>query len=166
MQATPVVELCRASEAERPILYELLDHYLAELSSHREHAVGPVDAGGYEYFPLYWSEPGRHPLFLVVGTERVGFALLREVSDAGTIEMSEFYIRPEHRKSGLGSAAVAEIWRQYPGAWELQFHVLNRAASRFWPRCIGQGSLDKPVIGEVEEDDGSRIQYRFRIAAA
>ena len=52
-----------------------------------------------------------------------------------------------------------------PCAWELQFHVLYRAASRFWPRCIGQWSLDKPVISAVEQDDGSRIQYRFRIAA-
>jgi hypothetical protein len=67
------------------------------------------------------------------------------------------------RPQDLNQGAVR---RQYPGAWELQFYVLNRAASRFWPRCIGQGALDKSVISEVEEDDGSRIQYRFRTAAA
>ncbi len=160
-----VVELRRVDSAEQPALNALVDDYLAELAGHRERPVGPVDADDYEYLPYYWSEPGRHPFFLCANSSRKGFALIREVPESGVIQMSDFYVRPDARRSGLGSAALAQIWREFPGEWELQVHAQNEAAMAFWPRCIAQWATGEVRAREVMEDDGRRIQYNFEMAA-
>jgi predicted acetyltransferase len=159
------VALVRVGPSERADLYALVDEYLAELSSHRERPIGATDARSYEYLPLYWEEPGRHPFFLASGRRRVGFALIREISGQGVTQMSEFYIRPEARRRGLGRIAVRAIWDRFPGPWELQVHPLNAAAAAFWPRCIEQCSSGRVYRREVEEEDGRRIQYNFEIAS-
>ncbi len=162
----PKIELCPVDRVDRGDLYRLVDRYLVELTAHREHPVGPADARSYKYLPLYWEEPGRHPLFVASQAERVGFVLIREVTRDATIQMSDFYIRPDARRTGCGRAAVAEVWRRFPGSWELQVHPLNEAASAFWRGCIGQCASGRVEIREVIEEDGRRVQYNFEIAAA
>lgn len=160
------IDLLRVDRDERGALYQLVDAYLAELHGHREQPVGPADASSYEYLPLYWEESGRHPFFILSGAERVGFALIREVARDGTIQMSDFYIRPDARRGGLGRAAVSEIWRRFPGSWELQVHPGNQAASAFWPLCIGQLATGAVQVEEVIQEDGRRLQYNFETASA
>ncbi len=162
----PEVELHSVPLADREELEALVDRYLEELDALRDLPVGPSDARSYEYLPLYWEEPGRHPLFLVSRGERVGFALIREIFDDATIQMSEFYIRPEWRRRGLGRAAVGEIWRRFPGSWELQVHPGNPAAAEFWARCIGEVESGSVTKREVVEADGRRVQYDFVIDPA
>ena len=96
------IELHSVDRSERGALEGLVDAYLAELHGHRELPAGPVDARGYAYLPLYWEEPGRHPFFLLSRAERVGFALIREVPGEATIQMSDFYVRPDARCAGVG----------------------------------------------------------------
>ena len=158
------VDLLRVDEADRPALYRLVDEYLLELATHREHPIGPVDAATYEYLPMYWTEAGRHPFFLRCEGDVIGFALLREVREEEVIQMSDFYICPQARREGAGSASIERLWRDYPGLWELQVHVLNEAAMRFWPQCIQRWSTGKVISEAVSEDDGRRIQYNFEIA--
>lgn len=163
MEAEPRVELVRVDERERAALDRLVDAYLAELSTHRDRPIGPTDSAGYVYLPLYWEEPGRHPFFLTSGGRRIGFALVREIPAEGVTQMSEFYIAPDARRGGLGRAALGQIWRRFPGSWELQVHTRNEAASAFWPRCIEQFSRGRVERREVEEEDGRRVQYNFEI---
>jgi predicted acetyltransferase len=163
LEADTRVALVRVEERERSALDQLVDEYLAELSTHRERAVGPTDSAGYAYLPLYWEEPGRHPFFLTSRGRRIGFALVREIPAEGVTQMSDFYIAPGARRGGLGRAALGEIWRRFPGPWELQVHPRNEAASVFWPRCIEQFSRGRVERREVEEEDGHRVQYNFEI---
>ena len=161
-----MIELIRVSETERPALFELVDQYLLELAAHREVQVGPTSAAEDQYLPAYWSERGRHPFFINAGGQRAGFLLVREVLDEGVIHMSEFFIQQEFRRSGVGRAALREVWRRLPGSWELQVHSLNGPASEFWPRCI-EALCEGPVrTTEVTEEDGRRIQYNFETVAA
>lgn len=155
--------LRRVPELERPALYELVEPHLAEISSHRERKPGPERSAEYEYLPLYWREPGRHPFFTVHGGERVGFVLVREVFRDGVIEMSEFYICPEARRQGLGAAAAAELWRRFPGSWRLQVHRANAPACAFWQRVIEAPASGEIVAREVVEDDGRRCEYGFDV---
>jgi predicted acetyltransferase len=163
MKRRPPVELVRVGLGERAALDALVDEYLAELSAHRERPVGPTDARSYTYLPLYWEEPGRHPFFITSGRRLIGFALVREIPERGVVQMSDFYIRPDARRGGLGRIALAEIWRRFPGPWEFQVHARNEAASAFWPRCIAQFASGRVQRREVEEEDGRRIQYDFEI---
>jgi predicted acetyltransferase len=158
------IALRRVVHAERAALDRMIDPYLAEIATHREHTVGPTDAASYVYLPLYWEEPGRHPFFIVSRGERVGFVLVRVVKSESVIEMSEFCIQPESRRSGLGRAALAEVWRMFPGIWRLQVHPRNEAAAAFWPRCIAEFASGPVASREVVEEDGRRVEYRFAIA--
>ena len=160
-----MIELRRVDRAERSDLVRLVDAYLAELGAHREHPAGPMDAASYVYLPLYWEERGRHPFFIFADGECVGFVLIREIEKEAIIEMSEFYIRPESRRTGLGRAALAEVWHRFPGTWRLQVHPLNRAGSVFWPRCIEEFASGRIDVREVVEEDGRRLQYTFEVAA-
>ncbi len=166
MPCSQTVELRRIVYAERSVLDRLVDDYLAELIVHREIPAGPTDAASYQYLPLYWEERGRHPFFLVTGGTRVGFVLIREVEKESIIEMSDFYVRPTSRRSGLGRAALSEVWRRFPGTWRLQVHPGNAAGIAFWGRCIEESATGNIEVCEVVEEDGRRLQYSFEIAAA
>jgi predicted acetyltransferase len=166
------VELRRVDHAERPVFDPLVDEYLAELSGHREFPVGPADAASYEYLPLYWEEPGRHPFWILASGTRVGFVLIREVEEESLaeeesiVEMSDFYIGPAFRRSGLGRVTLSEVWRRFPGSWRLQVHLRNKAGLAFWPRCIEEHACADLRVREVSEEDGRRLEYQFEIAAA
>jgi len=160
------VTIERIGRESRAALSAMVDEYLAELHRHRERPIGATTAAAYRYLPLYWSEAGRHPFFVRSGDQRVGFALVREVADLALTQMSDFYIRPDARRSGVGQRAVAELWRRFPGAWELQVHPRNAAASAFWPRCIELASSGSVLVTTVEEADGLRTQYNFEIPPA
>jgi predicted acetyltransferase len=150
--------------AERAELDLLVDEYLAELSLHRELAVGPTDAASYTYLPLYWSEAGRHAFWIVRAGVRCGFVLVREVERESILEMSDFYVRPACRRAGLGRAVLAELWRRLPGSWRLQVHPRNEAGAAFWQRCIEAFAAGEIEMREVVADDGRRLEYRFEIA--
>lgn len=156
----------RIGSESRAALSAMVDESLTELHRHRERPIGPRTAQEYRYLPFYWSEPGRHPFFIRSADQRVGFALVREVAGLGRIQMSDFYIRPDARRTGFGRRAVAALWRRFPGAWELQVHPKNAAATAFWPRCIALASTGEVVVKTVEEADGLRTQYHFEIPPA
>lgn len=160
------VSLQRVVHAERPALELMIDAYLPELAAHRERPVGPIDAASYVYLPLYWEEPGRHPYFIVAGGERVGFVLVRVVEHDAVIEMSDFFVLPACRRGGIGRAALARLWRRFPGAWRLQVHPHNAAAAAFWPGCIEAHTAGEVRVEELTHEDGRRLEYSFEIVFA
>lgn len=161
-----MVELVRVHEIDRPALWALVDEYLLELANHREIPVGPTTAADYRYLPAYWSEPGRHPFFVTRSGERVGFLLVREVPAEGVIQMSDFYVQPTSRRSGIGREALERVFRRFPGAWELQVHRRNRPGLAFWSRSL-EALCPGPIrVAEVVEEDGRRMQYNFDAGGA
>jgi predicted acetyltransferase len=134
------IQLVGVNRSEAPILETLMDDYLGELSKHREKPVGAVNAASYPYLPLYWSEQDRLPFFIRWEQSLVGFALIRRVrSEHGEkLQVAEFYVTPEERRHGIGSAAAYALWKRFPGNWELQVHKGNQGAMAFWKSCIGK----------------------------
>ncbi len=161
-----MVELIRVCEIDRPALSELVDEYLLELANHREVPVGPTTAAEYSYLPAYWSEPGRHPFFVTRLGERVGFLLVREVPAEGVIQMSDFYVEPRSRRSGIGREALELVFRSFSGAWELQVHLRNRPGLAFWSRSIEVLCPGPIRVAEVVGEDGRRMQYNFDTSGA
>lgn len=159
------VKLARVPAAEKPALYALFDEYLGELIQFREKPVGPTCAAEDEYLPLYWSQAGRHPFTIERAGQTAGFVLVRQTEAQGqpVAQMSEFYVRPAHRREGVASDAIERLWREFPGRWELQVHMRNAAAMAFWPVVIARHAAAPPTRSELDEADGRRIEYRFRI---
>jgi predicted acetyltransferase len=159
------VQLDEAAADSRGVLAELLDEYLRELAGHREIAVGAVGAAGYPHLDAYFVEPGRHAFLIRHGGEIAGFAMVRTPASTGSpaSQMAEFYVRHEQRGRGVGRAAVAAIWRRFPGAWELQVHARNAAAVRFWEACIRSVVRRPPEKRVIEAADGRRFQLEFHV---
>jgi predicted acetyltransferase len=149
---------------DRETIARLLNDYLRELASHRERPVGATDSAEYPYLDGYFSEPGLHPFVIRRQGVVVGFALIRAPKSTGRAwEVAEFYVVPESRREGVGGAALASIWRRFPGDWELQVHRRNDDAVRFWLSCVKRWVNRDPEVEEVEAADGRRLQLRFRV---
>lgn len=141
-----------------------MDGYLCEIAGFREVHVGATDVTSYPYFLLYWSEQDRFPFTIWSEGKLAGFAFVRCVRDLGTetMQIAEFYIVPEKRRQGIGSAAAEALWRSFPGKWELQVHIRNKEATKFWSRCIGENSVQDRVE-EISDDDGRRLFFNFSV---
>ena len=161
------VDLCEVRPEDRDILARMLDAYLLELVTYRERVISPTDSQGYTYFDAYFSEVGRYPFLIRCENAFVGLALIRSPLSTGRgWEIAEFYIAPEHRRVGVGHAAVASIFLRFPGNWELQVHRRNHEAVRFWLSCVRTFAHEGPEIEEIRAADGGRLQLRFRVDAA
>jgi predicted acetyltransferase len=147
---TPSVQVERAPVALRPSLRNLLTAYLAEFAAREGRVPERGQAGHvpYRFFDGYWGEPERTPFTIRCSDEVVGFCLLRDVGDAWSI--AEFYVVPNRRREGVGSAAVAAIKDYCRRAGTHRVLIANTlrsndAARTFWLR---QGFQ---TIGEDEE---------------
>jgi predicted acetyltransferase len=142
-------------ESEKPKLWEELQNYLAELSK----LGGRTAVNGvfpYRYFDAYWREPGRWPFWIKAQEAIAGFALVRKLDD-GAFEMAEFYIRPEHRRSGIGAGSARELFARFPGRWHLSEFKENAAAIAFWRRVLQD-------LGAYEETVGAeRVEQSFTL---
>jgi predicted acetyltransferase len=136
----PGLEVVPALPEQQPILANLLELYIHDFSEFRKIELGSDGRFGYPNFPLYWHEPGRHPLLVRMDGELIGFALVKrgsEISGSGSVwDMAEFFVVRGYRGRGIGTEIAHQIWRQFPGSWEVRVLQSNRSAHRFWQRAI------------------------------
>ena len=136
------VEVIPAPPEQGPVLANLLELYAHDFSEFVELKLGPDGRFGYERLQLYWKEPGRHPFIITAGGQLAGFVFIRrgsEISgDAEVWDMAEFFVVRGFRRRGVGVRAAREIWKRFPGKWEVRVLDRNRKALEFWRRAIGE----------------------------
>ena len=161
------VAVRQASVTDREELEILLDRYLAELSQYRENAAGATSAAEYPYFELYWSNADRFPFAIRVNETVVGFALIRRLKENSVVvfQVAEFFVFPGCRRRGIGSMAIASIWKQLPGSWELQVIRGNDSAFRFWRDCVSRHAKTW-TVEPILATDGRRHFFHFEIPKA
>ena len=74
-----------------------------------------------------------------------------EVSGNPTVwDMAEFFVLRGYRRRGIGTQAAHEVWRQFPGPWEVRVMQSNVSAHHFWERAISKftGEGIHPVFAE------------------
>jgi predicted acetyltransferase len=108
---------------------------------------------------------GRHIFLIKYSKQVVGFTFIRDPASTESVahQVAEFYVRSDSRRLGIGRSAVLEIWKLFPGQWELQVHTRNTAAIQFWLSCIETETGDNPQLQEIKDSDGRRLQLNFRI---
>src|SRR5436305_9127199 len=114
-----------ATPRDAPLLSNLLELYLHDLSE-----VFPIELSaegrfGYERLSLYWSEPERRfPLFIKSNGQIAGFALVTRGSpvsdDPSAYDVAEFFVLRRYRRSGIGRRAAALVWDSYSGTWTIR----------------------------------------------
>lgn len=139
---TPAISLDRATEADSVLLANLLELYIHDMSEVFPHVeLGPDGRFGYRRLPLYWSEPDRRFAFLIRCDGRIGgFVLVTRgspaVSDPTVLDVAEFFVVRQYRRSGVGRRAAFLLWNQLPGKWIARVLVGNRGALAFWRGAV------------------------------
>jgi predicted acetyltransferase len=134
------IEVIPAAAEQDAVLGNLLELYIHDFSELRKVDLGPNGRFGYRLLPLYWSDPGRHPFLVRIDGKFSGFALVKrgsEVSGNDTVwDMAEFFVIRGCRRRGVGAHVTHELWRRFPGLWEIRVMQSNVPACHFWARAI------------------------------
>jgi len=135
------IEVVPAASEQVPVLANLLQLYAHDFSEFHDLEIGADGSFVYEHLPLYWSEPGRPP-FLVWVDNELGFVLVKkgsETSGNGHVwDMAEFFVLRAYRRRRVGTRIAYEVWKRFPGVWEVRVMQANAAALNFWTRAISE----------------------------
>jgi predicted acetyltransferase len=150
----PKLEVIAAGAEQQTTLANLLELYAHDFSEFHPLEIGMSGRFGYPSLPLYWSEPGRYPFLINMAGNLAGFVFVKrgsEVSNNLTVwDMAEFFVLRGYRRRGIGSQAAHEVWRRFPGPWEVRVMQLNLSAHHFWDHAISAfvGKAIHPVFAE------------------
>lgn len=117
---------------DKSILRDMLWDYEKEVVGEK--------AEEYKYLDAYFEKPNRFPYFIKVDDKIAGFVLINKhllVLESGT-NLSEFYIKKEFRKNGIGSGASKMVYCLFPGKWEIRQIFENPIAHFFWLKSISE----------------------------
>ena len=145
------VRLVPATRDDAPLLENLLQLYIHDLSE--AFSVDLDEKGRFAYPPLprYWSEPDSRFAFLIhAGARVVGFVFVTVGSpaseDPDVYDIAEFFVLRRYRLGGIGRRAAFLTWDRFPGRWFVRVAEGNAGALRFWGSVIREYTR-----GEVEE---------------
>ena len=146
------VELIRAAIEDKPVLrnlFQLYEYEFSEIEFADVNELGLYADPRYpdRYWDRYWTEADMHPYLIRVDGKLAGFALVQRYSyfnsDENTHCISEFFVMPRYRLKGVGAWAATELFRLFPGRWEVAEMAANLSAQGFWRKVIGRCTGDE-----------------------
>jgi predicted acetyltransferase len=150
-----------ATIEQKPIIFDLIQPYLDELSRFPDDEPDYKDAEGvyhYRYLDAYWQEETRFPYLFFDGDRLAGFALVR--MDGDHWEMAEIYVLPEFRRRDLAGTCVADIFKRHTGVWKISFNKHNAPSRHFWRKLAASLADGRVEEGEL---DGNHDYIAFSI---
>jgi predicted acetyltransferase len=163
---------CRHSTTDRQWIQSVYGEYidsLADLNTGLFSVIGSDSAREDEIFANWFSNDHSHPLVIVKGADPVGFALVTRprIPTAGeraaNFRMSEFFVRKQHRRVGMGRDAATLIFDRFAGEWEIVEYQRNPGAIAFWRRVLTDYCL---ITGYTERSRHGEVQQRFKSRAS
>ena len=137
------VSLVPVANAEQPDLRAMMRDYFVELATYEPDAEDP-DAHLERAWPEMLADMlGRELQWIVADEQRAGFVIVRTLPDWPRVErmiasIVEFYIAPEFRRGGIGSAAAETMLAEHRdrGTYFVEADILiaNEPAKEFWQR--------------------------------
>ena len=159
----PGVEVLPAARDQEPVLANMLELYAYDLSEVFDLELGPEGRYHYPRLPLYWQEETRFPFLVKVDGHLAGVVLVSRGSvisgDPLVWDMAEFFVMRRHRRRGVGRAVAQEIWRRFPGPWEVRVLESYLPAQAFWEAAV-QGFAGSAAGVPVSVDRGGK---RWRV---
>ena len=135
------LKLAHVKKHDKQILKNLLESYDTEPNDYEDESKNqsPYE---YKYLDHYFSEENWRAYFIMADDDHAGFVMINpipEVSDTPTdYSISEFYIAPKYRRSGVGRFAVYKILDMYRGRWQLTRDPRNKNGLHFWNKIIDE----------------------------
>jgi predicted acetyltransferase len=134
------IEVVPALADQQSVIADMLQFYIRDFSLF--HPVEPDADGHFAYpqLPLYWSEPDRRPFLIQVAGAPAGFVFVKRVAGVAGAhsawDVAEFFVAHAHRRQGIGVHAAHQLWRKFPGSWQVRVMQSNRGALEFWQHAI------------------------------
>lgn len=161
----PEVEIVPATREQEPVLANLLQLYVYDFSEFTDLAIGLDGHFHYPWLSMYWEEETRFPFLVKVDGHLAGFVLVSKGSvisgDPQVWDMSEFFVMRRYRRRGIGAAIAQEIWRRFPGAWEVRVLETNTTAVAFWEAAINAFTGSSVEVASLDEDSRRRRVFSF-----
>jgi predicted acetyltransferase len=159
------IEIIPASLEQKAMLANLLELYMYDFCEFVDLEIGPDGRFGYSDLDIYWTEPARHPLLVYVDTRLAGFALidgLPEGSPDGMVwDVAEFFILRGYRRTGIGTQVAHQVWKRFPGRWQVRVLVSNQPAYRFWHHAIKSFAGQEIRATRVRQGGRERHVFSF-----
>lgn len=148
-----------------PVLANLLELYTHDFTEFEALPLGSDGRFGYPSLPNYWSDPNRYPFLIRVDGELAGFAFATRGSmvdgDPDVWDVTEFFVVRGRRRNGVGMTAAHDLWRRFPGRWEVRVRPDNLPALAFWKRAVALFT-GRAVEPDMEAVNGAgRLVFRF-----
>ena len=77
----------------------------------------------------------------------------RVSGDQNVWDMAEFFVLRGYRRRGTGTRIAHEVWRRFPGQWEVRVMQANVSAHQFWQQAIS-AFTDNAVRSSSFEKNG------------
>ncbi|WP_407074310.1 GNAT family N-acetyltransferase [Paenibacillus lacisoli] len=121
-----------------------------------EQGVFPEYPGLEEYYA------GGEKLAFIIRSRRrpAGFALMErlEEREEGDYYMTEFFVLQKYRRSGVGSWAARQLFKEFQGKWKVTQLGTNLPALAFWRQVISEYT-DGKFEEKVHLEQGHISQY-------
>lgn len=161
----PGVEVVPAGREQELVLANLLELYVYDFSEFTDLAIGPDGRFRYPKLSLYWQEENRFPFLVKVDGQLAGLVLVSRGSlisgDPQVWDMAEFFVMRRYRRRGIGAALAREVWRCFPGAWEVRVLESNTTALAFWEATISAFTGSRTESVSVEDGGKRRRVFSF-----
>jgi predicted acetyltransferase len=155
----PHLEIIPARLEQQPIMANLLELYAHDFSEFHDLVPGPDGRFGYLPLPLYWTDPDRHPFLFTVDGTLAGFVFVKREVRAPIInpvwDVAEFFVMRHYRRRGIGTQVAHEVWKRFPGPWQVRVLQSNISACQFWSRAIAS-FMGQTIHPSLLEKDGER----------
>jgi predicted acetyltransferase len=81
--------------------------------------------------------------------------------------MAEFFVIRGYRRRGFGTQVTHELWRRFPGLWEIRVMRSNVPAYQFWARAISvfTGEAVHPVPGKKSGEYWELFSFESKCAS-
>jgi predicted acetyltransferase len=136
---------------------------LADLNTGLYSVIDPNNPHQDEIFANWFSNDQTHPLLILKGRDSVGFALVTRPRIAERGEkiadhrMSEFFVRKQHRRAGIGRDAATLIFDRFAGSWEIVEYTRHPGSVSFWRHVVGAYTAGK----FTERLRNGEVHHRF-----
>jgi predicted acetyltransferase len=161
----PKIEIIPASPEQKATLANLFELYAYDFSEFVDLEIGPDGRFRDGDLDIYWTEPARYPLLVYVDSGLAGFALIdglpRESADVTVWDVAEFFILRGYRRAGIGTEVTHQVWRRFPGRWQVRVIVSNEPAYRFWHEAIKSFVGQEIVATRVTQGGRDRHLFSF-----
>jgi predicted acetyltransferase len=159
------IEVIAAAREQEPVLANLLELYAHDFSELRDIELGEDGRFRYDALPLYWMEAGRYPFLVRVDGRLAGLALVKRGSvisaEEAVWDMTEFFVVRGCRRRGVGLRAAHELWRRFPGRWEVRVMQKNDAARRFWGKAVALFTGEESRSVDFEHNGDTWVLFYF-----